>query len=181
MSRPYYLVLAGLLAAAPAAAQTGSPAPLQPPTSQDVSQRAHRFVDRFNAANTSHDGRLTLPQAQVANMPWVARNFAAIDTQQKGYITMQDVLAYRQQMRASRRDASPSQNVSHQAHRFLDRFNAANTSHDGRLTLQQAQAAHMPWVARNFAAIDTQQRGYVTVQDVRAYRRQIQAERYGIN
>jgi hypothetical protein len=51
-------------------------------------------VDRFNAANTSHDGRLTLPQAQVANMPWVARNFAAIDTQQKGYITMQDVLTY---------------------------------------------------------------------------------------
>jgi hypothetical protein len=99
MSRSYSLVLAGLLAAAPAAAQTGSPAPLQPPTSQDVSQRAHRFVDRFNAANTSHDGRLTLPQAQVANMPWVARNFAAIDTQQKGYITMQDVLTYRQQIR----------------------------------------------------------------------------------
>ena len=88
MSRPYSLVLAGLLAAAPAGAQTGSPAPLQPPTSQDVSQRAHRFVDRFNAANTSHDGRLTLPQAQAAKMPWVARHFAAIDTQQKGYITM---------------------------------------------------------------------------------------------
>ena len=121
MSRPYSLVLAGLFAAAPAAAQTGSPAPLQPPTSQDISQRAHRFVDRFKAANTSHDGRLTLPQAQTANMPWVTRHFAAIDTQQKGYITMQDVLAYRQQIRASRRDASPSQNVSNQAHRFLDR------------------------------------------------------------
>jgi hypothetical protein len=102
MSRRYSLVLAGLLTAAPAAAQTGSPAPLQPPTSQDVSQRAHRFVDRFNAANTSHDGRLTLQQAQAAHMPWVARNFAAIDTQQRGYVTVQDVRAYRRQIQAER-------------------------------------------------------------------------------
>ena len=39
----------------------------------------------------------------------------------------------------------------------------------------------MPWMAQNFAAIDSQQRGYVTVQDVRAYRRQVQAEHYEIN
>jgi hypothetical protein len=175
------LLVVGLLVAAPVAAQTVSPAPLQPPTSQDVPQRPHRFLDRFNAANTSHDGRLTLQQAQAAHMPWVERHFAEIDTQQKGYITVQDVRAYRQQIRASRPDASPSQHVSGQAHRFLDRFNAANTSHDGRLTLQQAQAAPMPWVARNFAAIDTQQKGYITVQDVRTFRQQRQAGRSGID
>jgi hypothetical protein len=92
---------------------------------------------------------------------------------------VQDIRVYRQQKRGSRPDASPSQHVSHQAHRFLDRFNAANSSRDGQLTLQQAQAAHMPWVARNFAAIDTQQKGYVTVQDVRSYRQQMRAERSG--
>jgi hypothetical protein len=93
---------------------------------------------------------------------------------------VQDVHAYRKQIQVSRPDGSPSQTVSHQAHRFLNRFNAANTSHDGLLTLQQAEAAHMPWLARNFAAIDTQQTGYVTLQDIRAYRRQMQAE-HGIN
>ena len=27
----------------------------------------------------------------------------------------------------------------------------------------------MPWVSQNFAAIDSQHKGYITVQDVRAY------------
>lgn len=62
------LLLAGLLsgglAAAPVVAQTSSPAPLQPAPSQDAAQQAHQFLDRFNAANTTHDGRLTLQQAQ---------------------------------------------------------------------------------------------------------------------
>jgi hypothetical protein len=45
----------------------------------------------------------------------------------------------------------------------------------------QAQVARMPWVAQNFAAIDAQQKGYVTVQDVRAYWRQLQGEQFGID
>ena len=181
MSRLHSLLLAGLFAhcltTGTASAQPIAQPSIQPVTSQDIAPQVHRFLDRFNAANTSHDGRLTLQQAQAAHMPWVARHFAAIDTRQKGYITVQDIRVYRQQIRGSRPDASPSQHVSHQAHRFLDRFNSANTSRDGQLTLQQAQAAHMPWVARNFAAIDTQQKGYITVQDVRAYRQQTRAER----
>jgi hypothetical protein len=174
------LLLAGLLsgglAAAPVVAQTSSPAPLQPALSQDAAQQAHRFLDRFNAANTTHDGRLTLQQAQAANMPWVSQNFAAIDSQHKGYITVQDVRAYRQEMRAAGLGASPSQHAEQPAHRFLDRFDAANTTHDGRLTLQQAQAANMPWVSQHFTAIDSQQKGYITIQDIRAYRQQLRIE-----
>ena len=61
--------------------------------------------------------------------------------------------------------------------RFREKFEAANTTHDGHLTLQQAQAGHMGGVARNFAAIDTQNKGYVTIDDVQAWRRQMHAAR----
>ncbi len=54
--------------------------------------------------------------------------------------------------------------------RFVQRFQAANTTHDGRLTLAQAQAGHMPGIVKNFAAIDQQHLGYVTLQDIRAWR-----------
>ena len=73
------------------------------PTAQfDQTSRAHRFVDRFNAANTTHDGRLTLEQAQAARMPMLVRRFHKIDTQHKGYITLSDIRAYRRQMHADR-------------------------------------------------------------------------------
>jgi hypothetical protein len=74
----------------------------------------------------------------------------------------------------------PTQAQEHaQAQRFIERFQAANTMGDGRLTLAQAQAGHLPMVVRNFDAIDAQHKGYVTLQDVRAYRRQMRAMREG--
>lgn len=79
-------------------------------------------------------------------------------------------------MRAAGPGASPSQHAEQPAHRFLDQFDAANTTRDGRLTLQQAQAANMPWVSQHFAAIDSQQKGYITIQDIRAYRQHLRIE-----
>jgi Ca2+-binding EF-hand superfamily protein len=186
MSRLRPLLIAGSLASGlattPVAAQTSLPVPVQVSAPQAAVPHPHRFLDRFNAANTSHDGRLTLQQVQSANMSWVAKHFAAIDTQHKGYITVQGVRAYRQQRRSNQPEPAASQDVAPHANRFLDRFNTANTSHDGRLTLQQAQTAHLPWVAHNFSAIDMQQKGYITVQDVRAYRQQqMRSERFETN
>ena len=60
-------------------------------------------------------------------------------------------------------------------HTLQERFEAANTAHDGRLTL--AQAAAMPRIARNFDAIDTGRKGYVTIDDIRSYNRAQRAER----
>ena len=45
---------------------------------------------RFNAANTTHDGKLTLEQAK-AGMPRVAKNFDKIDTEKNGYVTLPQV------------------------------------------------------------------------------------------
>ncbi len=55
-----------------------------------------------------------------------------------------------------------------------DRFDAANVTHDGHLTQEQARA-HMPSVARDFAKIDTANQGYVTVDQIREYRRATRA------
>ncbi len=51
---------------------------------------------------------------------------------------------------------------------FLEKFYAANTTHDGHLTLAQAQAANLKMVVKNFPQIDTKNRGYVTFYDLQA-------------
>lgn len=45
---------------------------------------------RFAAANTTHDGKLTLAQAQTG-MPRVAQYFDQIDTQKQGYVTLTQI------------------------------------------------------------------------------------------
>ena len=57
------------------------------------------FRARFEEANITHDGRLTLDQAQAARMGPLVRHFGEIDAGNKGYITMQDVRAWRQARR----------------------------------------------------------------------------------
>jgi hypothetical protein len=51
---------------------------------------------------------------------------------------------------------------------LAQRFAAANVTHDGRLTRQQAQAG-MPRVAENFDAIDIDQKGFVTLPEIRTF------------
>lgn len=60
-------------------------------------------------------------------------------------------------------------------HHFMDpgallmQFYAANTTHDGHLTLIQAKAAGLTPVAAHFADIDAKKRGYVTFYDIEAW------------
>jgi Ca2+-binding EF-hand superfamily protein len=58
--------------------------------------------DRFDQANTTNDGHLTLDQAK-AGLPRVAKNFAAIDKDNKGYVTLTDIHDYYKAQRAARR------------------------------------------------------------------------------
>ncbi len=48
------------------------------------------------------------------------------------------------------------------------RFAEANTTHDGHLTLDQAKAG-FPAMARLFDAIDRDRKGFITMEDIRAY------------
>ena len=48
-------------------------------------------------------------------------------------------------------------------------FTQANLAHDGHLTLEEAKGRY-PMVAKHFDDIDTDQKGYVTIDDLRAWR-----------
>ena len=72
--------------------------------------RAHRtFQERFDSANTTHDGHLTLEQARAGHMVAVARDFAAIDTTHKGYVTVDDIKAHRHAVRMAKKAAKQKQ------------------------------------------------------------------------
>jgi hypothetical protein len=57
------------------------------------------------------------------------------------------------------------------------KFEAANVTHDGKLTLQQAQDGGLRKVAKHFAEIDRDNKGFVTLQDIGAWQREHQAEK----
>ena len=50
---------------------------------------------KFYAANTTHDGHLTMAQAKAAGLTVVADNFDAIDVKKRGYVTFYDIMAWR--------------------------------------------------------------------------------------
>ena len=86
---------ATLLAAFAAQAQDGAP-PAGP--GGDPAQRAARMAERFKAADTDHDGKLTKAEAE-AGMPMLARNWDKIDTQKTGSVTLEQLTAVMSQMR----------------------------------------------------------------------------------
>jgi hypothetical protein len=70
-----------------------------PPPPDARTKHAHdggmqKWQARFDAANTSHDGRLTLAEAQAAGLKPVVAHFAAIDTQNRGYVTFNEIMAW---------------------------------------------------------------------------------------
>lgn len=67
--------------------------------------------------------------------------------------------------------AAPEAPRHHRHHRGLKAmFERANVTHDGKLTPEQAQAS-WPSVARHFAEIDKDNRGYITMQQIHDWRR----------
>ncbi|TKC88078.1 EF-hand domain-containing protein [Trinickia terrae] len=63
------------------------------------------------------------------------------------------------------------QRMERMAQQLQSRFANANTTHDGKLTREQA-AAGMPMVAKHFDEIDSQKLGYVTLPEIAAFMQQ---------
>jgi hypothetical protein len=85
---------------APAAAPTGDAAPnALAPTAPEH----HRMTSQqhFAQANLAHDGHLTLQEA-TGGYPTVARHFAEIDADKKGYVTEEDITNWHKLQRAMR-------------------------------------------------------------------------------
>jgi hypothetical protein len=85
---------------APATGATATPAPTAP--AHKPMRRRQTLQQRFDAANTTHDGHLTKDQAAAANWPYVTNNFAAIDKDHKGYVTTSDIRSFAKARRAAR-------------------------------------------------------------------------------
>ncbi len=80
-------------------------APAAAPSAGLATRHGRRTLQqRFDEANTTHDGHLTEEQAR-ARMPSVARDFAMIDTDHKGYVTVDQIKAHARAKRAARRAA----------------------------------------------------------------------------
>jgi hypothetical protein len=98
----------GPAASAPAASATAPSA---------TTARPHRgrrtLAERFDAANTTHDGKLTLAQARAGHMNAVARDFAQIDKEKHGYVTMDDIRGFQKERREARRAARQAQAPAH--------------------------------------------------------------------
>ncbi|HEX8785981.1 MAG TPA: EF-hand domain-containing protein [Telluria sp.] len=86
-------VLAALVAVAPAFAQQEQGQGQWQGQRMTPEQREQRMAERFKAADTNHDGKLSLEEAK-AGMPMVARNFDQIDTEHTGGITFEQLMAY---------------------------------------------------------------------------------------
>ena len=54
------------------------------------------------------------------------------------------------------------------------RFKVANTTGDGKLTLEQAKAG-MPRIAKNFDKIDVEHKGYITLQQIKDAMNEVEA------
>ena len=90
--------------ATPVGRGTEQAAPPATPATSASSHRRRTLQERFDEANTTHDGHLTLEQAR-AKMPTVARDFTAIDADNKGYVTVDQIKEHAKQARAARRAA----------------------------------------------------------------------------
>ncbi len=78
----------------------GQPAIAEPPGGP--------LVAKFRAANVTNDGRLTLQQAEAARMTNIVRHFAAIDRDNKGFVTLQDIHMWRREQHERRMGQAPS-------------------------------------------------------------------------
>ncbi|XXQ54275.1 calcium-binding protein [Xenophilus aerolatus] len=77
------------------------PARAQAPDPARQDQMRTELRKRFGAADANVDGRLTRDEAK-GRMPWVYRNFEAIDSAHTGAVTMEQIEAYAASRRGRR-------------------------------------------------------------------------------
>lgn len=97
-----HALMIALLCAAPLAAPAAAN---DPPPRTDPAPRGRMTTEqRFEAANTTRDGQLTLEQARIGYKT-VARHFDTIDATGKGFVTLEDIRAWQRANRAARQAA----------------------------------------------------------------------------
>ncbi len=93
-----------------AAASPSTPAEVPPAKRVKLGSKHVRMTlqQRFDAANTTHDGHLTKEQATTAKWRYVVSHFAAMDSGSKGYVTVAEIHEFASKARAARKAATPA-------------------------------------------------------------------------
>lgn len=99
------LVLAALLILAAVGSAFAQPAS----SSTAVPTPRRTLLQRFEAANVTHDGKLTRAQAEAGGLDRVVAHFDAIDVRRKGYVTMDDLHSYARARRAAKHGSARTQ------------------------------------------------------------------------
>ena len=105
-------VTAALLLAGGLAASLTAPLASAQSSMSSTAQGEHGIETKFNAANTTHDGRLTKAQADAGDIRGVSRNFAEIDKDKKGYVTLADIKHWMKARRVQQNGALPGNAVA---------------------------------------------------------------------
>lgn len=95
-------VSASALLATGAAAHAGDPAIVT------VRKSGGGVEAHFAAANTTHDGHLTREQALQGDWPRVARHFDEIDTDHRGWISVEQIHAFNKSHAHHRKEQNPA-------------------------------------------------------------------------
>lgn len=91
-----------------------TPTPSAPPATTTTSTAHPRKTmdERFAAANTTHDGKLTRAQASAGHLRAITRDYDQIDRSKKGYVTLDEVKAHQSEQRAARKAAREAKKPS---------------------------------------------------------------------
>jgi hypothetical protein len=76
------------------------------PAKTDCRPARLTWEQRFTQANVAHDGHLTLEEAK-GGYPLIAKHFDDIDVDHKGYVTTNDIRAWRVMRKAAHRLTHP--------------------------------------------------------------------------
>ena len=105
--------LAGITALAPSVSSHAASAVVAPKavvvsaTANDILIRRSSGIEaHFSAANTTHDGHLTKAQAEQSDWTRVSKHFDEIDTDHKGWISVDQIHAFNKAHRKHRKDAT---------------------------------------------------------------------------
>lgn len=80
---------------------TASAQQAQPDSSARAAHAREKFEERFNAADTDHDGLLSRDEAQ-RGMPNVYKHFDEIDTARRGQVSKEEIGAFMAKMARQR-------------------------------------------------------------------------------
>lgn len=118
-------------------------------------QHKARGDHMWQQLDSDKDGRISKAEADAGKRGRLAEHFGAIDANQDGFLTREEMQAKRGEMRSQMRD------------QMQRKWQEADANSDGQLSLDEAQAK-MPRIATRFTELDADKNGYLSQDELRA-------------